>query len=220
MADNANATAGDGSVVVAADDIGGVKYQRVKLSIGADGTAADMDSGAGTGGSATPRVIIDSSQVDSVAAGATDSGTPPKIGAVAAAGLSANTPVSGGQRTNVFADIDGALIVHPHCALEDIVTGHVTNTDGTATQLIAAQAAGIKTYLTSIVFANSSASNLTVDIKDGSTIKLTFPVPANSGCVFNPPVPLPGSAATAWNFQGSAAATTLTVSAIGFKSKV
>lgn len=38
MADNFAATAGDGSVVGAADDIGGVKYPRVKVIIGADGS--------------------------------------------------------------------------------------------------------------------------------------------------------------------------------------
>jgi hypothetical protein len=41
MADNVAVTAGSG-VSIAADDIGGVHHQRVKLSIGVDGTAADV----------------------------------------------------------------------------------------------------------------------------------------------------------------------------------
>lgn len=46
MADNANVTAGDGSIIVATDKIGGVDYQRVKLTHGADGTASDASATA------------------------------------------------------------------------------------------------------------------------------------------------------------------------------
>jgi hypothetical protein len=59
-----------------------------------------------------------------------------------------------------------------------------------------------------------------VEIKDGSTTKITLPVPAESGCIFNPPVPLDGTAATAWNFDAAAATSTLFYSAVGFTSKV
>lgn len=44
MADNANLTAGDGTLVVATDKIGGVDYQRVKVTWGADGTATDASA--------------------------------------------------------------------------------------------------------------------------------------------------------------------------------
>lgn len=169
-------------------------------------------------------VIYDSSGVavdwTDVAHDAVDSGNPLKIGGRAAAGLSTLTPVSAADRTDAIFTTDGALIVRPQCGLEDIVSGNATNTDGTATECIAAQSAGIKTYLTSIVLCNTSATAITVDIKDGTTVKISLPLPAGSGCVFNPPVPLKGTAATAWNFDGSAAATTVTCSMIGFKSKV
>jgi hypothetical protein len=65
VADNVAITAGSGTTV-ATDNIGGINYQRVKVAIGADGVAADWDTGAGTGGSATPRVLIDSSQFASL----------------------------------------------------------------------------------------------------------------------------------------------------------
>ncbi len=42
MADNVTVTAGSYNSTVATDNIGGVDYQRVKLSLGADGTANDM----------------------------------------------------------------------------------------------------------------------------------------------------------------------------------
>lgn len=45
MADNVGITPGSGATA-AADDIGGVLYQRVKLSIGADGSATDLSSSA------------------------------------------------------------------------------------------------------------------------------------------------------------------------------
>jgi len=48
MADNTTLNAGTGGDVIASDDIGGVKYQRVKLSLGADGAAADAAVGGGT----------------------------------------------------------------------------------------------------------------------------------------------------------------------------
>lgn len=46
MADNTTLNAGSGGDVIASDDIGGVKYQRVKVVIGADGTSdGDVASG-------------------------------------------------------------------------------------------------------------------------------------------------------------------------------
>lgn len=57
MADNVAITAGSGTTV-AADDIGGVMYQRVKLSLGADGTANDASAGAGAVGTGTQRVTL------------------------------------------------------------------------------------------------------------------------------------------------------------------
>ncbi len=152
---------------------------------------------------------------------AADTSNPPvKTGAKATSSLSALTLVSTGDVTDKFAGLDGVQIVRPHSNLEDIVTGNATNTDGTSTSCIAAQAAGIKTYLSSIVLCNTSATAITVDIKDGSTTKVSLPLPAGSGCVYNPPVPIPGTAATAWSFDPSAAATTVTCSMVGFKSKV
>lgn len=41
MADNVTLSAGAGGDTAAADDVGGVKHQRVKLSVGADGSASD-----------------------------------------------------------------------------------------------------------------------------------------------------------------------------------
>jgi hypothetical protein len=52
MADNVAVTAGSG-VSIASDDIGGVQHQRVKLGIGADGTAVDAQPADADGKAAT-----------------------------------------------------------------------------------------------------------------------------------------------------------------------
>jgi hypothetical protein len=57
MSDNVQITAGSGTTI-AADDIGGVLHQRVKLSLGADGTANDASAGAGAVGTGTQRVTL------------------------------------------------------------------------------------------------------------------------------------------------------------------
>lgn len=46
MADNTTLNSGTGGDVIATDDISGVKYQRVKVCQGADGSAADVSSAA------------------------------------------------------------------------------------------------------------------------------------------------------------------------------
>jgi len=217
-----NVTPGTGKTV-ATETISSREFQLVKL---VDGTAASTTttgvaanplqvSLANTAANATPVVIG-----GAVAHDGADSGNPLKIGAKAETALSGVTLVADGDRTDLYAGVDGVIITRPHCNLEDIVSGNASNTDGTSTQCIAAQASGIKTYLTSIVVTNMSATNIYVEVKDGTTVKLTIPVPATGGAVVNLPVPVGGTAATAWNFDPSAAATTVYCSMVGFKSKV
>lgn len=59
MADNIAITAGTGTTV-ATDDVGGFHHQRVKLSLGANGTAVDAGAGAGAVGTDTQRVTLGS----------------------------------------------------------------------------------------------------------------------------------------------------------------
>jgi hypothetical protein len=46
MVDNVTINAMSGGDTIAADDIAGIKYQRVKVGYGADGTFTDVDAGA------------------------------------------------------------------------------------------------------------------------------------------------------------------------------
>lgn len=186
-------------------------------------------NGQTTMANSTPVVIAsDQSSVAVTSAGnvahdAVDSGSPVKQGFKATTSLAGLTLVANADRTDAFSGVDGVQIMRPHCNLEDIVSGVLANTDGASTSVIAAQGAGIKTYITTVIFANTSATAVTVDLRDGvaGSVKATFPVPANtSGLVCNLPVPLPFSANTAVCMDGSAAATTVTCTLIGFKSKI
>lgn len=67
MTDNVTLNPGALGDTIAADDVGGAKYQRVKLSLGADGTAADAPVGGGVeAGSLRVTLASDSTGVVSV----------------------------------------------------------------------------------------------------------------------------------------------------------
>lgn len=175
----------------------------------------DWDNAASDGLSASGDVAHD----------AADAGEPVKLGAKATTSISGLTPVATADRTNLFAGADGVLIIRNHCNLEDVVQERTTNTDGASTAFtsgLAAPGAGIRLWITSVDLCNSSASYITVDLRDGAagSVLWTLPVPATGGVVktFDPPLRL--TANTALAFDGSAAATTLTISANGFKSKL
>lgn len=151
-----------------------------------------------------------------------DSGNPVKVGGRAIAGLSGATLVSAADRSDLLTGTDGALLVRG-TPLEDIVSGVASITDGSSTSVIASQGAGVKVYVTDVTIANTSATAVTVDLRDGAagSVKWTFPAPANtSGVTHRFGSPLPFSANTAVCADPSAAASTVTVSIGGFKSKV
>lgn len=151
---------------------------------------------------------------------AVDAGNPIKIGAKAETDMTGITAVADGDRTDVYAGSDGILLVRQDAPLGNVVSGNASNTDGASTACIAAQGANIKTYLTDFTLTNTSATDIYVEIKDGTTAKWTVPVPAGGGITHSFRTPLAGTANTAWNFDASAATTTLYCSMSGFKSKI
>jgi hypothetical protein len=194
-------------------------------------SALALEAGGNLAGAATSLAVMDdwdngasdgASVSGDVAHDAADAGEPVKIGAKASTSLSGLTLVANADRTNVFAGIDGVQITRPHTNLEDIVTGVAAITDGSSTSVIASAGAGVKIYITEVIIANSSASNVTVDLRDGAagSVKATFSAPATGGSHKTLSVPLPFSAATAVCADPSAAASTVTVTLVGFKSKV
>lgn len=152
-----------------------------------------------------------------------DSGNPIKVGARAQAAAASVTVVAAGDRTNNVSDIDGALIVRP-CRLADLISDTKTNTDGTAQAFTGsfAAAANLYNYITTLSAWNSSASTVTRLIQDGSggtTIwSMILPAGGGSNLTFNPPLRQP-TVNTALGFDASAAASTVSVSVNGFKSK-
>lgn len=119
------------------------------------------------------------------------------------------------------SETTGVQIVRPHALLADRVSNAVGITDGSSTSLIAAQGSGVRFCATTIVVSNSSATNVTVDIRDGTagSVLMTIPAAANMGGGVIPlGVPLCGSANTIFAADPSAAASTVTISAVGFKT--
>lgn len=158
--------------------------------------------------------------VGNIAHDGVDAGNPIKIGLRAKSTLTGLTLVAADDRTDLFSDVDGVQLTRDNAPLADILSGTASNTDGTSTQVLAAGAAGIKHYITDVTLFNSSASTIYVELKDGTTVRWVFPVPAGGGVTHSFKTPLVGSAATAWNFDPSAAATTIYCSVSAFKSKV
>jgi hypothetical protein len=217
-------------------DVSGFQYIRARVSTFASGTATVTCRT--TPAPSTSRVVnanITASQTlgtvttvgtvttltnGGIAHDAADSGNPHKIGTKAVAQLSAQTLVAANDRSNAFSDLDGAMLTRADAPLGDVVSGNASNTDGTSTSVLASGGAGIKHYITDVTLTNTSATNIYVELKDGTTAKWVFPVPANGGVTHHFRTPLAGTAATAWNFDPSAAATTVYCSVAGFKSKV
>jgi hypothetical protein len=152
---------------------------------------------------------------------AAGSNAPIPIGCDVEDALSGMTLLADGNRSKCRTDKDAVLYTRPYGSLAELVNPTVvSNTDGTATALVAAAGSGVKTYLTSVVCVNTSAGAVLVEIKDGSTTKwpLYLPAGGSNGAVFQSP--LTGTANTAWNFDAASATTTIYCGATGFKSKI
>lgn len=101
----------------------------------------------------------------------------------------------------------------------DIVAGNATLTTTSNVSIIAAPGSTRRLYITSISGSNSSATDVRVDIKDGTTIKISFFVAALGGGFSHPmPIPLRLTANTALQMALSAAVTDVRVSAQGYSA--
>ena len=149
-----------------------------------------------------------------------DIGNPAKIGTRTVSSMSGNTPLIAGRRSDTYSDLDGALIVRMDRTLGDLVSGVVTNTNGSITPVIAAAGTGVKVYLTDIAITNSSATSVAVEVKDGTTARWIAMIPASGGISHQFSSPLVGSPNTAWNMDAATATTSIYASFSGFKSKV
>lgn len=98
----------------------------------------------------------------------------------------------------------------------DGTTGASPLTDTTSTSVIAAQGAGIRTYLTSITITNGHATvDTRVQILDGTTVRFEmFAKAAGGGCAAV--VQLRGTANTIWNAKAVTTGSSIDVSLSGY----
>lgn len=108
-------------------------------------------------------------------------------------------------------------IVSPFASTSNFVQGTGSKTDTSNLEVIAAQGVSDRIYLTSISIANSSATNVIIEIKDGSTVIWRTAAPANGGSNITFPIPLKLSLNTALNMASLTSATTIYFSANGYK---
>jgi hypothetical protein len=93
-----------------------------------------------------------------------------------------------------------------------------TVTDGSSTSAVSAAGSGVRNFVTDLACANSSATNVTVDIRDGTggTVLWTVSCPAGAGSHFPFSKPLRGGQNTALAVDPSAAASSVIVSINGY----
>jgi len=202
----------------------------------AQATAANLNAtvtGFGTAGAAAFIKITDGTNTATVNAngglevtggvshGATDAGNPLKLGAKAEASVTASANVTDGQRTDLYADLDGVFLTKPYVPYGDIKVERVTDTGGTSTAFTTFGAtASQRNYITTITVYNSSTTQGFIDLRDGAagSVIFTIPLPALGGATINFPVPLrQPTVNTALAYDVSAAITTAYISVVGFK---
>lgn len=148
--------------------------------------------------------------------------TGPQTMAEAASDVSANTAVGDGDAVRLAADLLGRVMVVGPCDRAARIRAVTTITDGSSTSAIAASGAGIYNEIFDVVIANTSATAVTVDLRDGTAgaVLATFPVPANTaGIAFSFTVPITSSSNTAIAVDPSASATSIITTLSGCKAK-
>jgi len=157
----------------------------------------------------------------SIAHDGADSGNPHKMGARAT--NVEITAVANNDRTNLVATLTGKQIVQPYSNPENFVSGAITTamTGTTTTSLVAAPAAGLRNYITTIIVSNTHATVGTdVIIQDGSggTTLLTIPAAAvYGGAAITLPTPLrQPTTATALFCANVTTGASTKVSAVGY----
>jgi hypothetical protein len=142
----------------------------------------------------------------------------------ATSNVSGRTAVDDGDATKPAADLIGRVINVVGCDRGARIGGVTTITDGSSTAATGGSAAGAGIYneVWWVHAANTSATDVTVDIRDGTagSVLGTLVVPQGyDGIVATPPIPWTTSANTAVAFDPSASATSIVISFRGCKAK-
>ncbi len=130
------------------------------------------------------------------------------------------TGVASGDAAGALMNVVGAQVVLPYAIPESTWQyGSSTAATGTADVVVkAAAAAGIRNYMTSLQYQNTSGVASVIVVKDGSTVIWAGVAPASMAVPANItfPVPLRGTAATAMNVALLTTATNTIIAAQGF----
>lgn len=184
-------------------------------------------TGNGVTGTGSLRVTVASDNTaftvidtGNVASGATDSGNPVKIGGVASSLTTAPTAVTVGQRVNNWNDSYGRQIttLSPRGAT---VMQQTTITTSTSETTIVTAVASTFLDLAQLIITNSSATALSVTIKDSTagTTRLIVDIAANGGAVIPFPVQLPQATVNNnWTATCSASVTSVHITAVCIKN--
>lgn len=124
------------------------------------------------------------------------------------------TAATNGQQGSVFCDLVHKLVTSPYANRENYIRGYASTTGSTATTVIAAQGAGVKSYITGLQCWNTSAATITVTLDDSASTVIICPTGGGSNIVFE--TPLVTAANTAFTFTPGSAETTIGLSAQGY----
>lgn len=140
-------------------------------------------------------------------------------GGVVRTATSPTTLIAGDAARNTMTS-SAALVTYPFAVPEVSwqYTGVLTTTTAAAAR--AAGAAGIRNYVTSLQYQNTSATATTVLVLDGATTIAQFNAPANMAlpAVIKFASPIRGTAATALNVNCGTAASNILINVQGFQA--
>lgn len=197
----------------------------------AAGTLADNTANPTTTGAAAYMMCFDGTTWDRCViggdstAGSISSTSGPQAMLDVTTDLDAETARTDGQGVKALGDSLGRSLTLLGCNRENRIRGQATINDGSSTSVIAAQGSGVIAEIYAIEIANTSASDLSVDIRDGTggSVLWTLMAPATTDTgggnnrVFN--VPLTFTANTAVAADPSGSATSIIVSMLGCSAK-
>ena len=187
MADNILVSPGTGATI-AADDIGGVLHQRVKLSQGADGVGVDVSSAAplqvtlaNTGANATAVKVDGSAVTQPVSGTVAISGTPTVSGTVAVSTINSVAPAFG-------TGVRGATVQRVTIATDDSVP--VTGTFYQATQPVSIATAPVLVAGSAVIGKGgidptTPGTTNKIDIGTNGTVAVSGTVTVGSHAVTN-----------------------------------
>lgn len=220
MADNTTLNTGSGGDVIGSDDISGVKYQRVKVILGADGTNdGDVDASnpmpvGGESGSGIVPIAVGSTGAVKLQ-GYTAEGSAITLSPVTVGARGKSAPpnsVDDGDVVNAWLDLKGSTIVRRAGARELLARNEVDLSSSTSETTWLAQEASTAHELVQAIFTNTSATDVTISIRDstGGAVVCRILVKGGSteNIIFDPPL-FQSVVNTNWTVQSSGSVTSL-----------